>query len=79
VPLARAPLPFKLAGTERFTDDSKCGATHSVLYSDYKKHTTAKFLVIVCGDGYLSYQPAAFCGAASDNATHLKSNVPLVL
>ena len=65
--------------TERFIDDAKGGALHSVTHSDCEKHTTAKHLLIVLGDDCLSFMPPAFAGAASDNATHTKAGVPNVL
>jgi len=65
--------------TERDADDPTDDALHSVLFSQYKARTTAKYLVISSGNSYISHLPPAFPGGCSDNGAHLVAKVPDVV
>jgi hypothetical protein len=56
--------------TERWVDDPGDGALHSVFYSEYKSHTTIKYLTISTGGSYLQHVPRPFVGACTDNGAH---------
>ena len=65
--------------TERWTEDPSSGALHSALYSEYKSHTTLKYLVIMTMDSYISHMPPPFCGGCTDNGAHIIADIPGVL
>jgi len=61
--------------TERWVDDPSDGALHSALYSQYKSHTTLKYLVITTLDSYQSLIPRPVCGGCTDNGCHIVSGI----
>jgi hypothetical protein len=61
--------------TERWITDPGDGALHSVFYSEYKSHTTIKYLTISTGSSYLQHIPRPFVGACTDNGAHAIAGV----
>jgi hypothetical protein len=61
--------------TERWVTDPGDGALHSVFYSEYKSHTTIKYLTISTGGSYLQHIPRPFVGACTDNGAHAIAGV----
>ena len=71
--------PYMGDATEVLTDDPSDAALHSALYSQYKQHTTLKYIVITTFDSYISLISEAFCGGATDNGAHMYMGVPSIL
>ena len=52
--------------TEVFTETPSCLEAHNLLWSDYKHHTTVKFLVCITPNGAISWISPAYGGRTSD-------------
>jgi hypothetical protein len=73
--LKRGEAVFLGDCTERWITDPGDGALHSVFYSEYKSHTTIKYLTISTGSSYLQHVPRPFVGACTDNGAHAIAGV----
>ena len=71
--------PYMGDATEVWVDDPCDAALHSALWSQYKQHTTLKYVVITTFDSYVSSISEAFCGGATDNGAHIHMGVPSIL
>jgi hypothetical protein len=54
-------------GMESFTQSCKDGTTHALLWSNYKRHCTYKWLVLVSLGGFVVFVSDAYVGSTSDD------------